>query len=87
VHDATVEELAGFTSAMRERVLPVVAPAGAIDVGLTRSAWQMLAKFQINCAVPFVCRIVQRLKTSGMLTMAMREFGSPVESVCIACWN
>ncbi|MGH2407163.1 MAG: anthranilate phosphoribosyltransferase, partial [Candidatus Limnocylindrales bacterium] len=28
----TVEELAGFTSAMRERVLPVTAPAGAIDV-------------------------------------------------------
>jgi anthranilate phosphoribosyltransferase len=28
----TVEELAGFASAMRERVLPVEAPAGAIDV-------------------------------------------------------
>ena len=28
----TVEELAGFASAMRERVLPVVAPPGAIDV-------------------------------------------------------
>ncbi|MFI5254855.1 MAG: anthranilate phosphoribosyltransferase, partial [Candidatus Limnocylindrales bacterium] len=28
----TVEELAGFAGAMRERVLPVAAPAGAIDV-------------------------------------------------------
>lgn len=28
----TVDELAGFASAMRERALPVVAPAGAIDV-------------------------------------------------------
>jgi anthranilate phosphoribosyltransferase len=48
----TVDELAGFASAMRERVLPVVAPPGTIDV--VGTGGDRAGTFNISTAVALV---------------------------------
>jgi len=49
----TVEELAGFATAMRQRVLPVQAPAGAIDV--VGTGGDRSGTFNISTAAAIVC--------------------------------